>query len=57
MKVLVDAEVHVDYGQTFVRSVEDVDCDLWDAYAGQATTNASDRHRRNATARKVHRTR
>ncbi|WP_055614535.1 hypothetical protein [Streptomyces phaeochromogenes] len=34
MKVLVDDEVHVDYGQIFVGSGED-DCGLHDAFAGQ----------------------
>lgn len=34
MKVLVNDEVHVDYGQIFVASGED-DCDLHDAFAGQ----------------------
>ncbi|MGI3200251.1 hypothetical protein ACRJ4W_20550 [Streptomyces sp. GLT-R25] len=34
MKVLVDDEVHVDYGQIFVESGEG-DCDLHDAFAGQ----------------------
>ncbi|MEU9883459.1 hypothetical protein [Streptomyces phaeochromogenes] len=34
MKVLVDEEVHVDYGQIFVES-GDGECDLHDAFGGQ----------------------
>ncbi|MFJ5308397.1 hypothetical protein [Streptomyces sp. NPDC088350] len=34
MKVLVNEEVHVDYGQMFVESGGD-ECDVYDAFAGQ----------------------